>query len=66
MTTVKPKIVIYTEQETIDKLDILAKEHNRSRGNMADTIIKGYIEEYEKKNNIEINIGRDHNGNINL
>lgn len=66
MTTVKPKIVIYTEQETIDKLDILAKEHNRSRGNMADTIIKEYIEEYEKKNNIEINIGRDNNGNINL
>lgn len=47
MATDKPKIVIYSDAETIEKLDLIAKENNRSRGNMADTIIKEWINQYE-------------------
>lgn len=47
MSTNKPKIVIYSDNETIEYLDIIASENNRSRGNMADTIIKEYIKEYK-------------------
>lgn len=49
MPSDKPKIVIYTEQEIIEKLDIIAKKQNRSRGNMGETIIKEYIENYENE-----------------
>lgn len=47
MPSDKPKIVIYTDQLIIKKLDIMADKHNRSRGNMCETIIKNYIEAYE-------------------
>lgn len=50
MATDKPKIVIYSDVYTIEKLDEIAKKNNRSRGNMADVIIKEYIENYEKNN----------------
>ena len=50
MPSDKPKIVIRTEQETIDKLDIIAKEQNRSRANLAEYILKGFISKYEKEN----------------
>lgn len=49
MPSDKPKIVIRTEQETIDKLDIIAKEQNRSRANLAEYILKDFISNYEKK-----------------
>ncbi len=50
MPSNKPKIVIYTEEEIIEKLDLIASKQNRSRGNMGETIIKEYIERYEKEN----------------
>lgn len=50
MATDKPRLVIYTDQETINKLDIMAKQQNRSRGNMCETIIKDYIQQYEQEN----------------
>lgn len=50
MPSDKPKIVIRTEQEIIDRLDILAKKQNRSRANLAECIIKDYIEAEEKNN----------------
>nr|DAO76550.1 MAG TPA: antitoxin [Cressdnaviricota sp.] len=50
MPSDKPKIVIRTEQETIDKLDIIAKEQNRSRANLAEYILKDFISKYEKEN----------------
>lgn len=50
MPSDKPKIVIRTEQETIDKLDIIAKEQNRSRANLAEYILKDFISQYEKEN----------------
>lgn len=50
MATDKPRLVIYTDQETINKLDIIAKQQNRSRGNMCETIIKDYIQQHEQEN----------------
>ena len=50
MPSDKPKIVIRTEQETIDKLNIIAKEQNRSRANLAEYILKDFISKYEKEN----------------
>lgn len=48
MATDKPKIVIYAEPETIEKLDVIAKEENRSRSNMALVILERYIKDKEK------------------
>lgn len=49
MSTDKPRLVIYTDKEYIEKLDVIAKTQNRSRGNMGETIIKQYIDQYEKE-----------------
>ncbi len=50
MPSTKPKIVIRTDEETISKLDKIAEKENRSRSNMAEQIIKKYINEYEEEN----------------
>ena len=60
MPSDKPKIVLRTEQETIDKLDIIAKEQNRSRANLAEYILKDFISQYEKEN------GRINNGKLSV
>lgn len=55
MPSKKPKIVIYTDQEIIDKLDVIAQNNDRSRANMSETIIKTYIKNYESQHgNISI------------
>lgn len=65
MPSTKPKIVIRTTDEIISKFDIIAKGENRSMSNLGETIIKQYIEGYEKNHgSITINIGRDQTGNI--
>lgn len=62
MPSDKPKIVIYTDKEIIEKLDMIANKQNRSRGNMGETIIKEYIEQYEKEhghiNNAELSVSK--------
>ena len=62
MPTDKPRIVIYTEQQIIEKLDTIAKSENRSRGNMAETILRQYIEQYEKEpghiNSAELSVSK--------
>ena len=60
MPSDKPKIVIRTEQETIDKLDIIAKEQNRSRANLAEYILPDFISQDEEEN------GRRNNGKISV
>lgn len=47
MPSTKPQILIRTDQELIDKLDIIAKSQNRSRGNLAETVLKEYVKNYE-------------------
>lgn len=50
MPSDKPQILIRTDKELITKLDIIAKKSNRSRANLAETILKQYVEQYEKDN----------------
>lgn len=67
MPSTKPKIVIRTTDDIISKFEIIAQTENRSMSNLGETIIKQYIDGYEKTNgSINISIGRDNNGNINF
>ena len=50
MPSDKPQILIRTDKELIEKLDIIAKKQNRSRANLAETILKDFIVQYEKEN----------------
>lgn len=69
MPSVKPKIVIHTEDTMIKKLDAIAQLQNRSRANLAETIIKEWLEKYEQQNGA-INIKNvnmiDNKGTINM
>lgn len=49
MPSDKPQILIRTDKELITKLDIIAKKQNRSRANLSETILKEYVENYEKE-----------------
>lgn len=49
MPSEKPKIVIYSSQSVVAKLDYIANINNRSRGNMCETVIKAYIDQYEQE-----------------
>lgn len=49
MPSDKPQILIRTDKELIAKLDMIAKKNNRSRANLAETILKQYVEQYEQE-----------------
>lgn len=49
MPSDKPQILIRTEKELIEKLDIIAKKENRSRANLAETVLKEYVKQYEQE-----------------
>lgn len=49
MPSDKPQILIRTDKELITKLDAIAKKQNRSRANLSETILKEYVENYEKE-----------------
>ena len=72
MPSVKPKIVIRTDEETIEKFNAIALNDNRSMSNLGETIIKKYIDNYEKSNgaivskSVNIDNGSVNNGNISL
>lgn len=57
MPSDKPQILIRTDKELITKLDIIAKKNNRSRANLAETILKQYVEQYELENGRINNLG---------
>lgn len=55
MSTDRPKIVVYSDNEALEKLKYIADKYKRSVSNLCDIIIHEYIESYENKNgNIEI------------
>ncbi len=62
MPSDKPQILIRTDKELIEKLDIIAKRQNRSRANLAETILKDFIEQYEKEhgriNSAELSVSK--------
>lgn len=67
MASNKPKIVIYSDEETIRALDEIATQHNRSRGNMGETIIKEYLFNHNNTNNNNTTkIIKSNNNNINI
>lgn len=67
MPTKKPIIQIVLEQKYFDKLKIIAAENDRKTSDQGRRIIEKFIDEYEQNNGaININIGRDNNGTINL
>lgn len=43
MATQKPKIVVYSDKEVYDEITRIAKQENRSRCNLIETILKEYI-----------------------
>lgn len=57
MPSVKPKIVIRTDDDVIAKFQTIAEIENRSMSNLGETLIKNFIKEYEEKHGvIEMNI----------
>lgn len=69
MPSNKPKIVIRTDPEIIEKFEYIAKKDNRSMSNLGETIIIDFINKFEKNNgtiNIKTVNMRDNNGIINI
>lgn len=56
MPSSRPKIVIYSDEETIEKLKIIANEDGRKVSNYCDVLIREHVKNYEK-NNGNISIG---------
>ena len=70
MPSNKPRLMTYTEKETIEKFEIIAKKENRSMSKQLEYIVKQYINNYESANgtittNKTINM-QDNNGTINM
>lgn len=71
MPSNKPRLMTYTEQEIIDKFEIIAKSENRSMSKQLEYIVKQYIIQYESQNgtiHTNVNIGNigQNNGIINM
>lgn len=49
MPSTKPKIVIHTNENTIERLDYYAKKERRSRANLAELIILQWLEKQDEK-----------------
>ena len=49
MPSTKPKLVARTEQEIVDKLKIIAKNHERSVSQEIIFLVKKEIEKYESE-----------------
>lgn len=47
MPSTRPKIVIYSDDETIQRLDKIADKQKRSRANLCELIISEYLDNYE-------------------
>lgn len=70
MPSAKPKIVIRTEIDIIEKFQNIAQRDNRSMSNLGEKLIKDYIKKYEHENGkIDIKVGNiigQNNGTINM
>lgn len=47
MPSERPKIVIYSDKETIEKLLVISAKDKRKISNYCDMLIQKHIEEYE-------------------
>ncbi len=59
MPSTKPQILIRTDQELIDALDVIAKEQKRSRANLCELILSDYVDSYNSTKNKESLISRN-------
>ena len=50
MPSYKPRITVYTDENTSKKISYIAKKENRSASNLTEYLIKKAIMEYEKEN----------------
>lgn len=50
MPSYKPRITVYTDEDTSMKIAYIAKGENRSASNLTEYLIKRAINEYEKEN----------------
>lgn len=50
MPSYKPRITVYTDEETSKKIAYIAKRENRSASNFTEYLIKKAINDYEKEN----------------
>lgn len=50
MPSYKPRITVYTDEDTSMKIAYIAKKENRSASNLTEYLIKRAIDEYEKEN----------------
>lgn len=53
MPSKRPKIVIYTDNEIIEKIQDLAKKENRSVSNYVENLLKEKIKESDRKIEID-------------
>lgn len=49
MPSTKPVVVIRTNDELIEKLDIIAKREKRSRSNLCEYIVSDWVDRYFKE-----------------
>ena len=49
MPSYKPRITVYTDEETNEKLAYIARIENRSSSNYTEYLIKRAIKDYEKE-----------------
>lgn len=69
MPSTKPKIVIRTDTDVIEKFQNIAQRDNRTMSNLGEKLIKDYIRKYENENGkIDIKVGNigQNNGTINM
>lgn len=56
MPSSRPKIVIYTDDTTIQKIQYIADKDKRATSNYCDLLIQKHIKKYEQENGeIQIN-----------
>lgn len=49
MPSQRPKIVVYSDEKTINKLQYIAQEEKRRVSNYCDILIQKHIAEYEQE-----------------
>lgn len=66
MPSNKPRLMTYTDKETIEKFEIISKQENRSMSKQLEYIVKQYINNYEQRNGSinTMNIVNNQNGTI--
>lgn len=52
MPSSRPKIVVYSDRDTIEKIQYIAQKDKRKVSNYCDMLLQKHVAEYEKKNGL--------------